>query len=301
VALRDYYQDKKGPNLEKLAADTLQEIPEQFLDYMYSEGVLPNSGDIPSRPAPEKSIARSAKRQEVMQKERALLSFNQGPTSDDPGPMDTPIVYIPPPQPLNVLMHAGSSRLAPTPGPVAVAQPQPYPATVQYPPAAAANPAPQPQIYSSNPTSPYATPNTSQSPVQTVNPTVAAVNPGYPSNQPFDASNPSNVQQPGYYNNQPVYGTGSQPGVQQQPVAGTGSQPGVSYGAPPPAFVAPPPAPPQYPQARASFAFAPSAPGQIGFNPGELMLIIQRDPSGWWEVELNGTRGWVPANHLTPL
>jgi len=28
------------------------------------------------------------------------------------------------------------------------------------------------------------------------------------------------------------------------------------------------------------------------------MIIHKKDPGGWWEGELSGKRGWVPANYL---
>jgi len=36
----------------------------------------------------------------------------------------------------------------------------------------------------------------------------------------------------------------------------------------------------------------------LTFREGDIIIIVQKDPGGWWEGELNGKRGWIPANYV---
>jgi len=43
----------------------------------------------------------------------------------------------------------------------------------------------------------------------------------------------------------------------------------------------------------------------LSFTAGQVIRCLNRDPSGWWDGELDGRRGWFPSNytevlHLTP-
>lgn len=37
----------------------------------------------------------------------------------------------------------------------------------------------------------------------------------------------------------------------------------------------------------------------LGFRAGEVIHVLNRDPSGWWDGELDGRRGWFPSNYVT--
>ncbi|KAL6061526.1 Unconventional myosin-Ie [Balamuthia mandrillaris] len=36
----------------------------------------------------------------------------------------------------------------------------------------------------------------------------------------------------------------------------------------------------------------------LSFREGDVIFIVQKDPGGWWEGEMNGRRGWIPANYV---
>jgi son of sevenless-like protein len=36
----------------------------------------------------------------------------------------------------------------------------------------------------------------------------------------------------------------------------------------------------------------------LGFLAGQVIRVLNRDPSGWWDGELDGSRGWFPSNYV---
>ena len=36
----------------------------------------------------------------------------------------------------------------------------------------------------------------------------------------------------------------------------------------------------------------------LSFRAGERIRVLNRDPSGWWDGELDGRRGWFPSNYV---
>ncbi|EED78046.1 predicted protein, partial [Postia placenta Mad-698-R] len=36
----------------------------------------------------------------------------------------------------------------------------------------------------------------------------------------------------------------------------------------------------------------------LPFNAGQIITVLNRDPSGWWDGELDGRRGWFPSNYV---
>jgi son of sevenless len=46
--------------------------------------------------------------------------------------------------------------------------------------------------------------------------------------------------------------------------------------------------------------FAPVAPNAtcLSFLAGQVIHVLNRDPSGWWDGELDGQRGWFPSNYV---
>jgi len=129
---------------------------------------------------------------------------------------------------------------------------------------------------------------------------------------PSYASNQGYGQPPQSYGQQPPYGQPQGYGHQQAPYGQPSpyGQPAPYGGAPqqgfaPPQGGAPPmpgrpqPAPPRRPgeQARALYAFNPEAPTELGFQPGQVLNIVSKN-GDWWEAELNGKRGLIPANYV---
>lgn len=37
----------------------------------------------------------------------------------------------------------------------------------------------------------------------------------------------------------------------------------------------------------------------LGFRAGEVIHVLNRDASGWWDGEVDGRRGWFPSNYVT--
>jgi len=52
-------------------------------------------------------------------------------------------------------------------------------------------------------------------------------------------------------------------------------------------------------QARALYDFAGETETDLPFYAGDTITVLdQSDPSGWWEGELNGVRGFFPSNFV---
>ncbi|EJC98507.1 ras GEF [Fomitiporia mediterranea MF3/22] len=39
----------------------------------------------------------------------------------------------------------------------------------------------------------------------------------------------------------------------------------------------------------------------LAFRAGEIIRVLNRDPSGWWDGEIDGRRGWFPSNYVSPI
>lgn len=76
----------------------------------------------------------------------------------------------------------------------------------------------------------------------------------------------------------------------------------AKVGMPGPKKVAAPPPKPAQPRCRALFDYPGDGdPNQLPFAAGDTITVIQKDPAGWWEGELNGRRGWIPANYVEEI
>eukprot|EP01102_Stenamoeba_stenopodia_P010425 TRINITY_DN313_c0_g1_i3.p1 TRINITY_DN313_c0_g1~~TRINITY_DN313_c0_g1_i3.p1 ORF type:complete len:1065 (+),score=294.08 TRINITY_DN313_c0_g1_i3:655-3849(+) len=64
---------------------------------------------------------------------------------------------------------------------------------------------------------------------------------------------------------------------------------------------APPPAKPAQPQAKALYDYDAGTDDELTFREGDVLIIHQKDPGGWWEGELGGRRGWIPANYVQEI
>lgn len=47
--------------------------------------------------------------------------------------------------------------------------------------------------------------------------------------------------------------------------------------------------------------FAPTSQSAdcLYFKAGEVIHVLNRDTSGWWDGQLGGKRGWFPSNYVT--
>ena len=36
----------------------------------------------------------------------------------------------------------------------------------------------------------------------------------------------------------------------------------------------------------------------LAFQAGQVIHVLNRDPSGWWDGEVDGRRGWFPSNYV---
>jgi hypothetical protein len=36
----------------------------------------------------------------------------------------------------------------------------------------------------------------------------------------------------------------------------------------------------------------------LSFRAGQVIHVLNRDASGWWDGELEGRRGWFPSNYV---
>lgn len=37
----------------------------------------------------------------------------------------------------------------------------------------------------------------------------------------------------------------------------------------------------------------------LEFQAGQVIRVLNRDSSGWWDGEVDGRRGWFPSNYVT--
>lgn len=40
-------------------------------------------------------------------------------------------------------------------------------------------------------------------------------------------------------------------------------------------------------------------PSILSFKKNDIVHILNKDASGWWDCEVNGVRGWLPMNYVT--
>eukprot|EP01097_Dermamoeba_algensis_P012068 TRINITY_DN966_c0_g1_i1.p1 TRINITY_DN966_c0_g1~~TRINITY_DN966_c0_g1_i1.p1 ORF type:complete len:1106 (+),score=323.31 TRINITY_DN966_c0_g1_i1:51-3368(+) len=93
-------------------------------------------------------------------------------------------------------------------------------------------------------------------------------------------------------------GRGVGAGVAAAAAAGAGRGGGVGAGRGGPAAPKPKAAAPARPKAVAQFDYDAGTPDELSFREGDVIFILQKDPGGWWEGELNGRKGWIPANYV---
>ncbi|ORE04816.1 hypothetical protein BCV72DRAFT_306999 [Rhizopus microsporus var. microsporus] len=74
--------------------------------------------------------------------------------------------------------------------------------------------------------------------------------------------------------------------------------PTASVAAPAPPAPPAPPTTPSLPQYKAIYPFKSEEQGEIAFEKGDLLEIVEKDENGWWLAKKDGIEGWVPSNYL---
>jgi signal transducing adaptor molecule len=52
---------------------------------------------------------------------------------------------------------------------------------------------------------------------------------------------------------------------------------------------------------RVLYEYAPTEPGHLTVQPGDLLYVLRKDPSGWWLASFDGQVGWIPHNFAKPV
>jgi hypothetical protein len=52
------------------------------------------------------------------------------------------------------------------------------------------------------------------------------------------------------------------------------------------------------PTVTALYDYDATTEDELSFKEGDQIVVIQKDQGGWWEGELRGKRGWIPANYV---
>ncbi|KAH3757634.1 amphiphysin [Pelomyxa schiedti] len=124
-----------------------------------------------------------------------------------------------------------------------------------------------------------------------------ASTPGGPSNS-LVVSQPPQKRLSGSMYSTPGTGTGRAAPVQNTPTATTTQSGPPGRRLPPaPGGCQPPVAPPRGVQARALYTFNAQDPTELSFKKGDVIKIHTKE-GDWWEGELNGARGILPANYV---
>jgi len=55
-------------------------------------------------------------------------------------------------------------------------------------------------------------------------------------------------------------------------------------------------------EARALYDYS-AEPGslELSFSEGDILRILSKDESGWWDAELRGVQGMIPSNYVKEL
>ncbi|KAJ3434265.1 syndapin isoform c [Anaeramoeba flamelloides] len=55
---------------------------------------------------------------------------------------------------------------------------------------------------------------------------------------------------------------------------------------------------PQYEKYKALYSYEKNEEGEISFNEGDYLIIIEKDESGWWQAQLGDKIGTIPSTYL---
>ncbi|KAH7922334.1 hypothetical protein BV22DRAFT_1197529 [Leucogyrophana mollusca] len=123
---------------------------------------------------------------------------------------------------------------------------------------------------------------------------------------PSSSRNASGSQAP-YQSNAPTYHSGyvparspspkvQAPAVATQPVASTASASTTSVGSQGSAISIP-----IVTRVRALHTFEPTEPGELAFDKGDVIKVVDRGYKDWWRGQLKGRTGIFPVNYVEPL
>jgi hypothetical protein len=59
----------------------------------------------------------------------------------------------------------------------------------------------------------------------------------------------------------------------------------------------PPPTPKKNKRAKAMYDYQASGSDEISLREGDIIIVLEQHPDGWWLGELNGKRGLFPGNY----
>ena len=54
-------------------------------------------------------------------------------------------------------------------------------------------------------------------------------------------------------------------------------------------------------QYRARAAYKKKNRGEVDLREGQIVDVAEKNPNGWWFVNVDDAQGWVPATYLEPL
>lgn len=66
---------------------------------------------------------------------------------------------------------------------------------------------------------------------------------------------------------------------------------------PQPVSKRPPPTPKKNKRTKAMYDYQASADDEISFKEGDIIIVLEQHPDGWWFGELNGKKGLFPGNY----
>lgn len=52
---------------------------------------------------------------------------------------------------------------------------------------------------------------------------------------------------------------------------------------------------------RALYDYNATTISELSFQSGQVIEVLERHPSGWWDGLINHRRGWIPSNYVTPV
>jgi len=58
---------------------------------------------------------------------------------------------------------------------------------------------------------------------------------------------------------------------------------------------------PRKPSCKALYDYSAGSQSELSFRAGDIITVLRKDPGGWWEGELQGRRGWIPANYVQEM
>jgi len=51
----------------------------------------------------------------------------------------------------------------------------------------------------------------------------------------------------------------------------------------------------------ALYSYTPTAPHELYLEEGDHLLVLEKQDGGWWKVDKNGKRGFIPCNYVELL